>query len=169
MIRAAVAALVLIGAPGVQAASWGEHGLFQVEDGETAQERMYCQLKAEATIDGTAFSLVLRWFPPGRLQAFFMNGEELVLKAETVSVSVDGTRMLQFVPVRRDWSEGLSTVSSRTMGRVVGLAVQAMLEHAAEGAEWFQVTALPYEDAIPAQGLKEAMGDLSTCLRSKPL
>ena len=169
MIRAAAAALLLIGAPGLQAASWGEHGLFRVEDGEAAHGGAYCQLKAEAAIDGTAFSLVLRWFPSDRLQAFFVSGEELVSKAEIVSVSVDGTRMLQFVPVRRDWSEGLSTVSSRTMGRVVGLAVQAMLEHAAEGAEWFQVTALPYEDAIPAQGLKEAMGDLSACLGSKHL
>lgn len=126
-----------------QAARWGEHGFFRIEDGETTQGVAYCQLKAEAGIDGGTFSLVLRWLPSGQLQAFFVSGYGLVAKADLVSVSVDRSQMLQLVPARRDRSDGLSTVASRTMDRVVSLAVKAMLGQAAENAEWFQVAALP--------------------------
>lgn len=75
-----------------QAARWGEHGFFRIEDGETTQGVAYCQLKAEAGIDGGTFSLVLRWLPSGQLQAFFVSGYGLVQRRTSYPCPWTGRR-----------------------------------------------------------------------------
>ena len=95
-----------------------------------------------------------------------MSGDKTVAEADEVSVKVDAERMFRFTPVRHDYRDGLSTLASGVMRRTVGLPVQAMLSDAANGARQLQVIAFPYEDAIPATGLKEALDDLTACRMS---
>lgn len=164
-IRAALIGLALLSPREAGAMSWGEHGLFRVEDGADLRREPFCQLRAEADIDGVIFALVLRWHPSARLQAWFISGKD-VSEAVEVVVAVNKTPMVRFAPAVRRFDGGVSTLASPVMSSTVGSVVEAELRDAAGDAEWFQVTAGPYEDAIPAAGLKEAVGDLSLCRKA---
>jgi hypothetical protein len=141
---------------------WPEHGFFQVEDAYDHGQR-FCRLRVELKVDHAIFAFILRENRSGSLLVQFMAQSPGLNATPRVRVAIDGKEVFDFTPEFRDDSPELPSVTAAVRDGEAGADIVHRLQTAAQGAKWFQVEALPYNKAIPATGLKEAMDDLATC------
>lgn len=150
----------------VRAEDWPQHGFYRVESGERGAER-FCRLRAEVGIDGEIFAFVLTQNADDTLLVQFLSQDGRVADAAELLVGIDRKMVMRLVPERRDRSSELPSITTWVRDANEGAAIMVRLREAAAGAEWFQVVALPYNKAVPAEGLRDALDDVTDCLTGK--
>ena len=60
LLRAGLAGMLVLAMSGARADTYPAHGAFQVRSGIDSDRVRFCQLRAEAKLDGVAFALTLR-------------------------------------------------------------------------------------------------------------
>jgi hypothetical protein len=170
--RVALGALAVLGlcaAGPMSRAHWPEHGFYRVDRDVLADGGASCDMKGEVSVRGTAFALVLLQAADAPLKLMVFSGRPGLAQAGHVAIGVDRASVVAFdasAPQRT--ATGMAVIDHQFPDARSGQQFVLDLAAAAKNAHRLWVRTPAALEAVPADGLVEALTDMQACLGAAP-
>ena len=122
-----------------------------------------CRLRLELKVDDSLTTLVISERPSGVLVVQFLAQNSEITSANFLRVGIDGEEVLHVATSWRENSPELPNIAGSIQDEVEARQVIEALRDNSKGARWLQIVARPYNKAVPAEVLREAMDDFEAC------